>query len=140
VQKIRGVALLALVLLRVDVQLPGLVDHRSLDGLSRGAVDAAHDDVHGGTLDELRRYGFRHVVVGGAVLDEQLDGATEKAATGVDVIDHHLGDVGIGDAHEGKRAGLIGDEADPRRTVDRGSHRRLLTPGRSRASARPVAW
>ena len=71
------------------------------------------------TLDELRRRGFRHVVVGGAVLDEQLDGTTEEAAPCVDVVDHHLGDVDVGDAHEGKRAGLIGDEADPGRTVDR---------------------
>ena len=62
--------------------------------------------------------GFGHVVVGGAVLDEQLDGATEQAATCVDVIDHHLGDVDVGDAHEGKGAGLIGDDADPGRPVE----------------------
>ena len=72
-------------------------------------------------LDELRRGGFRHVVVGRAVLDEQLDRATEQAAAVVDVVDHHLGDVDVGDAHEGEGAGLIGDEADPGRTVDRWS-------------------
>ena len=104
------VTLLALVLLRVDVERLGLVDHRSLDGLSRGAVDAAHDDVDGRPLDELRRGGFRHAVVGGAVLDEQLDGTTEEAAACVDVIDHHLGDVDVGDSHERQGAGLIGDE------------------------------
>ena len=39
------VALLALVLLRVDVERLGLVDDGSLDGLPGGAVDAADDDV-----------------------------------------------------------------------------------------------
>ncbi len=50
----------------------------------------------------------RHGVVGGAVLDEQLDRAAEQAAAGVDVVDDHLGDVDVGDAHEGERAGLVG--------------------------------
>ena len=39
------VALLALVLLRVEVERLRLVDHRSLDGLAGRAVDAADDDV-----------------------------------------------------------------------------------------------
>ena len=39
------VALLPLVLLRVDVERVALLDRRALDGLARGAVDAAEDDV-----------------------------------------------------------------------------------------------
>ena len=52
------------------------------------------------------------LVVGGAVFDEQLERAAEQAAAGVDVVDDHLGDVRVGDAHERERAGLIGDHAD----------------------------
>ena len=85
-------------------------------------------------IDELGGAGGRNVVVGRTVLDEQLDLATEQAAAGVDVVDHHLGEVDVGDAHEGERAGLVGDEADPCRAIDRGAHRRLLTRRRSRAA------
>ena len=94
------VTLLALVLLRVDVQRVALLDRRALDGLASGAVDAAEDDVDLLLLDELGGGGFRRSVFRRAVLDEQLDRMAEEAALRVDVIDHHLGDVRVGDAHE----------------------------------------
>ncbi len=43
---------------------------------------------------------------------------TEEAAPRVDVVDDHLGEVDVGNAHERERAGLIGDETDARRTVE----------------------
>ena len=85
------VAFLALVLLRVDVELPALDDGGTLDGLPRGAVDAAEDHVDLVVLDELGRLGFRDAVDGGAVLQAEFDLSPQQAAAGVDVIDHHLG-------------------------------------------------
>ena len=117
------VALLALVLLRVQVELAGFVDHGHLDGLPGRAVDAADDDVDVG-LDEPGRRGLRHVVIGGTVLDEQLDGTAEQTALRVDVVDDHPGHVDVGDAHEGQGAGLVGDDPDPSRTIDGAGHRR----------------
>ena len=73
-------ALLALVLLRVDVERLALIDRRALDGLAGGAVDAAEDDVDALLFDELGGCGFGSAVVGRAVLDEQLDGMAEQAA------------------------------------------------------------
>ena len=69
---------------------------------------------------------------------EQLDRTSEKTTAFVDVVDHHLGEVDVGDAHEGERAGLIRDQTDPRRTVESRAHRRLM-PRTSRAAARPAA-
>ena len=106
-------ALLALVLLGVQVQRLRLVDHRSLDGLARRAVDPADHHVDADPLDELRGPGLGDLVVGRAVLDEQLDRTAEEPARGIDVVDHHSGDVGVGDPHEGERSGLVGDQPDP---------------------------
>ena len=61
--------------------------------------------------DELRRLLGRDGVVGGAVLEEQLERAAEQAALRVDVVDDHAGDVGVGDADERERAGLVRDHA-----------------------------
>ena len=97
------VAFLALVLLRVDVELPALHDGRAFDGLPRGAVDAAEEHVDLVVLDELGRLGFRDAVDGRAVFEEELELPPEQAAAGVDVVDHHLRHIGIGDAHERKR-------------------------------------
>ena len=126
----QGVAFLALVLLGVDVELLALIDDGSLDGLPGGAVDAPDDDVDLQLVDELRGGGSRNAVIGGAVLDEQLDGTTEQAAGCVDVVDDHLGDVGIGDTHEREGTGLIGDHADPRRSVESCCHGFSPMPGR----------
>ena len=47
-----------------------------------------------------------------------VDRMTEQATRRVDVIDHHCCDIRIGDAHEGQRARLIGDDADSSRSVN----------------------
>jgi hypothetical protein len=67
------IGLLPLVLLGVDVERPALDDGRALDGLPRGAVDPAEDDVDVIVLDQLRRLGGRDGVVGRAVLEMELD-------------------------------------------------------------------
>ena len=67
------VTFLALVLLGVDVKLPALDDGGTLDGLPRGAVDAAEDHIDLVVLDELGRFGFRDAVDGGAVLEVEFD-------------------------------------------------------------------
>ena len=119
-------ALLALVLLGVQVERLRLVDDRALDGLAGRAVDAAHDDVDAHSLDELGGPGLGDLVVGRAVLDEQLDRPAEEPARGVDVVDHHAGDVGVGDPHEGERTGLVGDQPDAGRSVTGVRHRPVL--------------
>ena len=61
--------------------------------------------------DELGRLGFRDAVDGGAVLEAEFDLPSQQAAAGVDVVDDHFGDVGIGDTHERQRAGLVRDHS-----------------------------
>ena len=108
------VALLALVLLGVDVERLALVDGRALDRLPGRAVDAAEDDVD---VDPAPRAcaALAAATLSSVALSStiQLDRPAEQAARGVDVVDHHLGDVGVGDAHERERAGLVGDQAHP---------------------------
>ncbi|MEY9698161.1 hypothetical protein ABIF50_001852 [Bradyrhizobium diazoefficiens] len=57
------------------------------------------------------------------VLDIELERTAEHAAGGVDLLDHHLGDIGVGIARVGDRAGEIGGNAD----LDRGFGR--IGPG-----------
>ena len=59
VQKMSGSALLALVLLRIDVERLALDDRRAFDGLAHRAVDAAEDDIDPILLDELAGFCFR---------------------------------------------------------------------------------
>jgi hypothetical protein len=88
------------------------LDHdRALDRLPRRAVDAAEDDVDPVLLDELRRDGGCDLVVGRAVLEVQLEPAPEQAALRVDVADDHPRDVGVREADDRERAGLVGDDA-----------------------------
>ena len=94
------VGLLPLVLLGVDVERLALDDGRPLDGLPRGAVDPAEDDVDAVLLDQLPRGGRGHGVVRAAVLDMELEVPAEEAAPGVDVADDHPGHVGVGDPDE----------------------------------------
>jgi hypothetical protein len=105
------VALLTLVLLRVDVE--GLAIHHggTLDGLPRRAVDAAEEHIDVVLLDELGGLCFGFAVDSRAVLEVQLHAAPQQAARRVDVVDHHLGDVGIGDAHEGDWTRLVCDHS-----------------------------
>ena len=105
------VGLLSLVLLRVDVERLALHDRGGLDGLPRRAEDATEDHVDLILLDELGGAGFRGAVGGLAVLEVQLDLLPEQAAAGVDLVDHHLGDVGVRDAHERQGTRLIGDHS-----------------------------
>ena len=107
------IRLRALVLLRIDVERPALLHRRPLDGLPRGAVDAAEDDVDPVALDQPGRSGGRDGVVGRAVLQVQLEPPPEQPALGVDVADDHPRDVGVGCADERERAGLIGDDPHP---------------------------
>ena len=81
------VALLPLVLLGVDVERVALLHRRAFDGLAGRAVDAAEHDVDPILFDELGGRGFGRLVLGRAVLDEQLDRAAEQSARGVDVVD-----------------------------------------------------
>ena len=111
VQKIERIGLLPLVLLRVDVERLALHHDRALDRLPRGAVDAAEDDVDLVLLDELPRDLGRDLVVGGAVLEMQLEGAAEQPALRVDVADDHPGDVGVREPDDRERARLVGDDS-----------------------------
>src|SRR5262249_19239325 len=48
---------------------------------------------------------------GGAVFEVEINLPPQQAAPRVDVVDDHLRDVGIGDADERQRAGLVRDHA-----------------------------
>src|SRR5262249_54378957 len=101
-----------LVLLRVEVQRLPLDDDRLLDRLPRRAEDAAEDGRDAIALDELLSPGRGDVVVGGAVLEHELDLPPEQPAPGIDVAADHAGDVGVGEPDERERPGLVGDDAD----------------------------
>ena len=106
------IGLPALVLLRVDVERLALDHGLALDGLPRGAEDAAEDDVDVVLLDQLGSHRGRRGVVGRAVLETQLEVPPEQSALGVDVADDHPGDVGVGDARR-RRAGRSGRRSLP---------------------------
>src|SRR3954470_4818979 len=129
------IGLLPLVLLGIDVQRPALHDRRSLDGLPRRAVDATEDDVDVVFLDELRRTGGSDVVVGRAVLEVQLHLPAQEPAPGVDVADDHPRDVGVRDADERQRSGLICDEAHLDGVAGHGSSLRGGRPAVRRTAA-----
>ena len=74
------VALLALVLLGVDVQLSSALHHGALDRLPRRAVDATEHDVDVVLVDHPGGRGRGGLVVGGAVLDDQPDRSAEQTA------------------------------------------------------------
>ena len=111
------IGFLSFVLLRVDVERPALHDRRPLDGLPRGAVDAAEDDIDVILLDELRRFGGRDDVVGCAVLEIQLHVPPEQAAFRIDVADDHPGHVGVGEPDERERPRLVRDDSHLDRTT-----------------------
>jgi hypothetical protein len=62
-------------------------------------------------LDELGGFGFRLAVDGRAVLEVHVQPAPQQATVRIDVVDHHRGDVCVGDAHERERTCLVGDHA-----------------------------
>ena len=106
------VVLLPLVLLGVDVERLALHHRRPLDRLPGRAEDAAQEHVDVVILDELGRGRRRPRVVGGAVLDDQLDATAEQPAGRIDFVHHQRRDVGLGAAHDGEGARLVGDHAD----------------------------
>jgi hypothetical protein len=106
-----GVAFLALVLLRVDVELPALGDRGALDGLTGGTVDAPKQHIDFVVLDELGGLGGGDAIYGCAVLQVQLELPPEQTAAGIDVVDQHFRHVRIRSAHGRKRSRLLGDNA-----------------------------
>jgi hypothetical protein len=106
------VVFLPLVLLGVDVERLAVHHRRLLDGLPGRAEDAAQEDVDMVILDELGGGGRRLLVVGRAVLDDQLDVAAEQAAGRVEFVHDQCRDVGLAGAHDAEGAGLVGDHAD----------------------------
>src|SRR2546430_294234 len=87
-------------------------DGRTLDCLSHGAVDPTEDHVDLILLDQLGGLFCPHAVRRFAVLEIQLELLPEQTAVCIDVVDHHPGDVRIGDPHERERAGLVRYDAD----------------------------
>ena len=73
------IAFLPLVLLRVDVESPPLLDGRALDRLPGGAVDATEDHVHVVLLYELGGPGPGHTVGRRTVLEAQLEPPPQQA-------------------------------------------------------------
>ncbi len=113
------VGLLPLVLLGVEVERLALDDGGALDRLPRGAEDTAEEDVDL-RLDEPGRSLGGDRVVGGAVLDVELERPAEQAALGVDVAHDHPRDVGVREPDERERAGLVRDESQPDGVLRRG--------------------
>ncbi|MGX1071989.1 hypothetical protein AB7M45_002599 [Bradyrhizobium elkanii] len=88
-------------------------------------------------LDQLADIADRDRFVRGGVLDIELERPAEQAAGGVDLLDHHLGDVGVGVAGIGDRAGQVGRDADLDRSLGGvgpvGPDHPAADPGRERA-------
>ena len=103
------VTFLSLVLLRVDVELPALHYRRALDSLPRGAINATEDHVDLILLDELPGFGFRNTIRRCTVLEVQIYLPPQQATLRIDVIDHHLGHVRIGDTQEREWTRLVRD-------------------------------
>ncbi len=76
------------------------------------SVDAAENHIYLILLDESGSCCCGNAVRGSAVFNEKLDLTTQQAASGVDVVDNHSGDVCIGDAGERKGTRLVCDDAD----------------------------
>ncbi len=100
---------LSLVLLRVNVELPALHHRRALDRLSRGAIDATEDYVDLILLDELPGFGFGNAIRRCTVLEIQIYLPPQQSTLCIDVIDHHLCHVRVGDTQERERTRLVGD-------------------------------
>ena len=103
------VTFLSLVLLGVDVKLLALHYSRTLDSLPRGAINATEDHIDLILLDELGGFGFRHAICSCTVLKVQIDLPPQQATLCIDVINHHLGHVCVGDTHEREWTRLVRD-------------------------------
>ena len=67
---------------------------------NRIVVDAAQQYVELLFQDQLPGFGFSHVVGGGTVLQMEIEWPTLQSALGVDIVDHNLRDVPVGDPEE----------------------------------------
>ena len=106
------IALLPFVLFRIDVEGLGVIHHGALDRLARGTVDPTEHHIDVILLDEFARLGLRDAVARRTILEVQIDPSPKQAAVRVDVVNHHRGHVGVGDAHKRQRTGLVRDDAD----------------------------
>ena len=109
-------ALLALVELRIDVERLAACHDRIFDRVAHRGGDAAEHHVDLVALDQLADIADGDRFVGGGVLDKELERPAEQAAGGVDLLDDHLGDIGVGVAGIGDRSGQVGGDADLDRT------------------------
>ena len=99
-------------MLGIDVELPALDDGRALDGLPRGAVDAAEDHVDIVVLDELGRLGFRDAVDRCAVLEVQIELRPSRPPLALMSSITILATLALAMPIERERAGLVRDDAD----------------------------
>jgi hypothetical protein len=76
------------------------------------AEDTAQKHVDVVFLDKLGCVSRRPRVVACAVLDDQFDATAEQAAGRVDFVHDRRGNVGLGGAHDGEGARLVGDHTD----------------------------
>src|SRR5215510_7273808 len=107
-----GRAFLPLILLWINVERLPVRDDGVFDGVAHRTGDAAQHDVDLVALDESADIRDGDRFVGGRVYDEEFDGATQNAAGIVDVLHHHLGDVGAGVAYVGDGASKVGSDTD----------------------------
>jgi len=105
------VTFLSLVLLWVNVKLLAIHYSRTLDSLPRGAINATEDHIDLILLDELSSFGFRYTICSCTVLEVQIYLSPQQATLCIDVLNHHLGHVCIGDTHERECTRLVGDYA-----------------------------
>src|SRR5262249_1979268 len=110
--KEEGRAFLPFILLWINVERLPARDDGVFDGVAHRTGDAAQHDVDFVALDESADIGDGDRFVGGRVYNEEFDGATQNAAGIVDVLHHHLGDVGAGVAYVGDGASKVGGDSD----------------------------
>ena len=109
------IGFLAFVLLGVDVERLAFGHRWLLDRLPGRAEDPAEDDVDAVLVDQLLRRGRGDRVVGGAILDVELECPAQQPALGVDIADHHAGDVCVCDTGRLERPALVGNHSHPDR-------------------------
>src|SRR4029453_2501120 len=107
-----GRAFLPLILLWINVERLPARDDDVLDGVAHRTGDAAQHDVNLVALDESADIGDGDRFGGSRVYDEEFNRATQNAAGIVDVLHHHLGDVGVGVAYVGDGASKVGGDTD----------------------------
>ena len=105
-------ALLAFVQLRIEIKRLAPIYDGVFDGIAHGAGDATEHHVDLVLRNQLAHFGDRELLVGGRVLEHHLKRTSEQAASGIDVIDHHLGDVRVRDTTPTDRSGQVGGDTN----------------------------